>query len=141
MCDPSHNAGYIGMIPSGWDSERPIRKIKLQPDVDDLEAELSFELLFQHTTAYPETEPNIKVSNPRGLNNNEVEELLQVLLSEAAEHVGMASVFSVMQAGKEWLDTKAGLVEGAHIWPLSLYMHATVVSVLVSENGIAKAWP
>jgi hypothetical protein len=100
------------MIPSGWDSERPIHKIKLQPDVDGLAAELSFELLFQHTATYPEIEPNIKVSNPRGLNNDEVEELLQVLVNEATEHVGMASVFSVMQAGKDWLDTKAGLVEG-----------------------------
>lgn len=57
------------MVPAGWDSERPIRKIKLFPDVDDLDTELSFDLLFQHTATYPEELPNLKVSRPCSLSS------------------------------------------------------------------------
>lgn len=100
------------MVPAGWDAEQAIRKIKLEPDVEDLETELSFELLFQQTATYPETAPLLKVSNPRGLSTADEEALLAALQSAAQENLGMASIFAVMQAGKDWLEAKAGLTEG-----------------------------
>ena len=103
------------MVPSGWDSERPIHKVKLEPEVDDAEVAVAFELLFQHTAAYPEELPNLKVSNTRGLSNADVDAALRVLVAAAEENLGMASVFAVMQAGRDWLEQKAGLEEGTHL--------------------------
>lgn len=101
------------MVPSGWDSERRIHKVKLEPEVDDAEVAVAFDLLFQHTAAYPEELPNLKVSNTRGLSNADVNAVTAVLAAAAEENLGMASVFAVMQAGRDWLEAKAGLEEGA----------------------------
>ena len=100
------------MVPEGW-TDGKIHKVNVQPDTDDLETDLCFDLLFQHTDTYPETAPNLKVSNPRGLSNANVEALTRALVACAEENVGMASVFTVMQAGKDWLESKAGIEEGA----------------------------
>ena len=127
------------MTPAGWDAERPIRKIRLEPDVDDLDVELSFDLLFQHTDTYPETEPHVKVSNPRGLGNADVDALTAALHGAAAENVGMASVFAVMQAGKDWLDTKAGLTEGGlALARCACWFVRSVLRWEVSDRGLHR---
>jgi RWD domain len=112
------------MVPDGWSSQRPIHKVKLEPDENELETELCFELLFQRTERYPAEEPFLKVSNPRGLSNADTDALARALRAAAAENVGMASIFAVMQAGKDWLDSKAGLQEGVSMLVLRV-LHAS----------------
>lgn len=73
------------------------------------------------------------MSNPRGLNQADEAALLQVMVDTAAENVGMASVFAVMQAAKDWIDAKAGLVEGASY--LSRVFLTTKGFTLFAVNG------
>ena len=114
------------MVPGGWSAYRPMYKLKVEPDTEDaLDVELSFELLFQHTETYPESEPLLKVSNPRGMTDSETDRLAAALQEAAAENVGMASIFAVMQAGKDWLESKAGVEDGAlRIHAAALLQHA-----------------
>jgi hypothetical protein len=107
------DAGYTGSVPTGWDTEKGIHKVKLEPETNGSDTAASCDLLFQYTDQYPEELPNLKVSNTRGLTNADGAALLEVLQCAAQDNIGMASIFAVMQAGKDWLESKAGLEEGS----------------------------
>jgi hypothetical protein len=106
-----HSAEYTGPTPSGWSSEREIHAIKLEPEAEDGNA-CSCDLLFQHTPTYPEEMPLIKLSSTRGLSNSEVDKLTAALIEEAESALGMASIFTIMQAAQEWMANKAGVQQG-----------------------------
>jgi len=104
-------------VPSGWSEERPIHKVLVKPEDDGAGVrDLSFELLFQYTEEYPEEVPHLKVSNTRGLSDAEAGALTDVMRAEADASVGMASVFTVMQVARDWLENKEGMAAGAKGW-------------------------
>lgn len=108
-----------------------VYKIAVLPDLDETptsENELSIDLLFQQTDTYPEELPRIKVSNTRGLTNADISTLSQRMQQEAEDNLGMASIFSIMQAAKEWLEWKAGATPGE---PPSRRDNATYMLVLL----------
>lgn len=111
------DAAYTGPTPSGWNSERTIHAIKLEPEAEEQTQSCACDLLFQHTVAYPEELPMVKLSNTRGLTNREVDVLSSLLVETAQENLGMASVFAIMQTAQEWMENKAGLQLGAHLLP------------------------
>lgn len=100
---------YIGTIPSGWNEDRPVYKVNVKPETDEDDMDISFDLLFQHTDMYPEEVPLLKVSSTRGLSDTDAEALTAAMVEAAEENVGMASIFAVMQAAKEWLENRAGV--------------------------------
>lgn len=104
-------AEYTGPPPSGWSSDQDIHAIKLSSESEEQQA-CSCDLLFQHTATYPEEPPLLKLSNTRGMTNADIDKLTAVLLETADEHVGMASVFAIMQAAQDWLEAKVGLEQG-----------------------------
>jgi hypothetical protein len=133
-------AGYTGTVPTDWRTDIAIQKITLEPEGDS-ETAASCDLLFQYTDRYPEELPNLKISNTRGLTNADGVALLDSLQAAAQDNIGMASIFAVMQAGKDWLEHKAGLEEGVISLRQARRMLADIMDV---ENqyhiAISTSW-
>lgn len=67
------------------------------------ENHVAVRLEVEYTTTYPDTLPELRVKEERGLLPEQMKELEKVMWEEANENVGMPAVFSVVTAIREWL--------------------------------------
>lgn len=115
-------AGYKGALPTDWSDSRAVYKVPVAPNWandTDQATTLSADLLFQYTATYPETLPNLHISNTRGLTSAETAQLQRALRGVATQQAGLVCIFDVVQAAQEWLASKFGSSFGAFI-PVSL---------------------
>jgi len=84
---------------------------------DEAEVPMRVGLVFAHTPAYPEEPPLLKVRSVSGVADADCAELLAQLEEQAAGAVGMAMVFDLAEAAKEWLRDKAGASSAPALTP------------------------
>ena len=68
-------------------------------------------LVFSHTPTYPDTPPLIKCRSLKGLFDSELAACKAMLTKMAEESVGMVMIFDLVQAAKEWMRDRAGVVD------------------------------
>lgn len=98
---------YNGTLPSEWPAVGNTYKMTIVPQDEDGEEapdeELEMELLWAHTANYPEEGPCIKLQAVYGLTDGEVARCQGVLEQQAEENKGMAMIYTLITAAKEWL--------------------------------------
>ncbi|GFR40401.1 hypothetical protein Agub_g953, partial [Astrephomene gubernaculifera] len=98
---------YEGNLPSGWVAAGKTYKIVIAPDEEDGadsgEYPLKAELLFAHTPKYPEEPPSLKLRSVTGLSDSDLAEATAVLEEQVQANLGMAMIYTLMGAAKEWL--------------------------------------
>ncbi|GAX79695.1 hypothetical protein CEUSTIGMA_g7136.t1 [Chlamydomonas eustigma] len=104
---------YSGMLPDGWHSVGETYKVLIDPTEEGDEPpppedEKLAELLFAHTATYPDEAPCLRLRAVRGLSDADIHAGTAYLLEQVQENIGMAMVFTLVGAAKEWLRTKAG---------------------------------
>ncbi|XP_038222889.1 RWD domain-containing protein 1 [Zerene cesonia] len=73
---------------------------------------LACELVFTYTSKYPEELPVVEVSNEENFDDVvDKNELLEHLVEQGKENVGMVMVFTLVSAGQEWLNEKWDLIK------------------------------
>ena len=68
-------------------------------------------LVFSHTPTYPDTPPLIKCRSLKGLFDSELAACRTMLTKMAEESVGTVMIFDLVQAAKEWMRDRAGVVD------------------------------
>lgn len=68
-------------------------------------------LVFSHTPNYPDEPPLLKCRSVKGLFDSELVAVHALLTKHAAESVGMAMIFDLVNEAKEWMRTRAGVVD------------------------------
>ncbi len=108
---------YKGSTPSAWASNPPVGQVfimRILPveegeEVDGTSTEeLEMELLFAHTAHYPEEPPCLYLDSVRGLTDSEIARCLAHLQQQAQENLGMAMIYTLVTAAKEWLRSEGG---------------------------------
>lgn len=97
-----------GKVPAGWAPEGQVWRVEVSPQ-DAEEAEClaiapKAELVFAHTAKYPEELPLLRVDAMQGLDDAELARVRAKATEAAEEYLGMASIYSVLQAMQEALD-------------------------------------
>uniref|UniRef100_A0A7S3LQI9 RWD domain-containing protein n=1 Tax=Aplanochytrium stocchinoi TaxID=215587 RepID=A0A7S3LQI9_9STRA len=59
---------------------------------------------FTFPETYPDVEPDISVESIKGLNDNQIVELVQLLKDEAQNNLEMPMVYTLAEVAKEWLE-------------------------------------
>jgi len=84
-------------------------QIVLRPEEEDEDGESWSEvpvrvgLTFAHTKEYPHEPPLWRVHAMRGIGGDELEGMREILEEEVNNNLGMAMLFAMASAGKEWL--------------------------------------
>ncbi|EFJ40072.1 hypothetical protein VOLCADRAFT_100206 [Volvox carteri f. nagariensis] len=98
---------YEGNLPSGWVAAGKTYKVVIAPDEDEDgdsgEYPLKAELLFAHTPKYPEEPPSLKLRSVTGLSDSDLAEATAVLDEQVQANLGMAMIYTLIGAAKEWL--------------------------------------
>ena len=68
-------------------------------------------LVFSHTPNYPDEPPLLKCRSVKGLFDSELVAVHELLTKHAAESVGMAMIFDLVNEAREWMRTRAGVVD------------------------------
>jgi hypothetical protein len=106
---------YEGNLPGGWVATGSTYKVVIDPaEEGDEEPEypVKAELLFAHTPNYPEDPPSIKLRSVMGLSDADLAEASNVLNQQIEANLGMAMIYTLIGAAKEWLQG-AGAPDGA----------------------------
>lgn len=72
------------------------------------------EFLFAHTERYPEEAPCIKLQPVYGLSDSEVATCFSKLQEEVDSNIGMAMIYTLITAAKEWL--RGGFACNVQLW-------------------------
>lgn len=102
---------YEGNLPGGWVATGSTYKVVIDPaEEGDEEPEypVKAELLFAHTPNYPEDPPSIKLRSVTGLSDADLAEATNVLNQQIEANLGMAMIYTLIGAAKEWLQERAG---------------------------------
>ncbi|TPX42916.1 hypothetical protein SeMB42_g02276 [Synchytrium endobioticum] len=67
--------------------------------------DVSFKLLIEYTPTYPDEAPTISITEEEGITESESSQLLSLAETEAANNLGMVSVFTIITSTKECLET------------------------------------
>ncbi|GLC39006.1 hypothetical protein PLESTB_001772200 [Pleodorina starrii] len=98
---------YEGNLPSGWVAAGKTYKVIIAPDEEDGadsgDYPLKAELLFAHTPKYPEEPPSLKLRSVTGLSDSDLAEATAVLDEQVQANLGMAMIYTLIGAAKEWL--------------------------------------
>ncbi|GIL56431.1 hypothetical protein Vafri_11708 [Volvox africanus] len=98
---------YEGNLPSGWIAAAKTYKVIIAPDEEDGadsgDYPLKAELLFAHTPKYPEEPPSLKLRSVTGLSDTDLAEATAVLDEQVQANLGMAMIYTLIGAAKEWL--------------------------------------
>lgn len=98
---------YDGNLPDGWAATGETYKVVIDPADDGVGEEVEYpvkaELLFAHTARYPEEPPSIKLRSVMGLSDADLAEASGVLHAEVEANLGMAMIYTLIGAAKEWL--------------------------------------
>eukprot|EP00873_Tetraselmis_striata_P026069 jgi/Tetstr1/446333/TSEL_033876.t1 len=98
--------------PAGWPAEPTIYRVDLTPGTegeDAADGELMMQLVFQHTEAYPEEAPRLRLRSVRGLTDAEVAAVQNLVGELVEENMGMAMIYTLGEAAKEWLRDRANV--------------------------------
>uniref|UniRef100_A0A061QVZ4 Rwd domain-containing protein 1-like n=1 Tax=Tetraselmis sp. GSL018 TaxID=582737 RepID=A0A061QVZ4_9CHLO len=99
-------------LPPDWPAEPTIYSVDLSPaaegeDPDDYPFRM--QLLFQHTDRYPEEPPRLKVKSVKGLTDADVATVKEKVDGLVEENIGLAMIYTLAEAVKEWLRDKANV--------------------------------
>ena len=64
-----------------------------------------------HTPDYPDEPPPLKCRSVKGLFDSELVAVHELLTKHAAESIGMAMIFDLVNEAREWMRTRAGVVD------------------------------
>lgn len=112
---------YNGTLPEGWAAAGETYKVVITPadegeeTEEPIDDELQLELLWAHTAEYPETAPCIKVRAGYGLSNSDVASCQRVLMQQVEENLGMAMIYTILTAAKEWLRSECWIECKSHV--------------------------
>lgn len=98
--------------PADWPAEPTIYRVDLTPGAegeDASDSDLMLQLVFQHTPTYPEEAPRLKLRSVRGLTDAEVASVQTMVSALVDENMGMAMIYTLGEAAKEWLRDKANV--------------------------------
>mmetsp|Transcript_4425 Transcript_4425/g.7903 ORF Transcript_4425/g.7903 Transcript_4425/m.7903 type:complete len:281 (-) Transcript_4425:461-1303(-) len=103
---------YDEDLPQGWVSMGKTYKIMITPQEEgsyneEEEYDYVLEFIFAHTPKYPEEAPSIKLRSYNGLSDADLKQLNSVVQNQVVENEGMAMIFNLIQAAKEWMQNKA----------------------------------
>lgn len=99
---------YSGTLPTPWTTHAPTYKVTIKPEEDqDEDAAHIFELLFAHTPTYPDEPPCLRLRSAKGISDSDVNKVQELLETEAQNSLGMAMVFNLVNAAREWLQNHA----------------------------------
>mmetsp|Transcript_13868 Transcript_13868/g.29929 ORF Transcript_13868/g.29929 Transcript_13868/m.29929 type:complete len:259 (+) Transcript_13868:285-1061(+) len=109
---------YSGMLPDTWAAVGQTYKVVIDPREEGEEAaahdeEKLMELLFAHTAKYPEEPPCLRLRAVRGLSDADIAAGTAHLEQQVQENLGMAMIFTLVTAAREWLRNIAGSGAGA----------------------------
>lgn len=98
---------FDGTNPDGWKAVGETYKVVIDGredgDGDEDSAEKLMELLFAHTERYPDEAPCARLRAVRGLSDADIRQANEFLEQQIQENLGMAMVFTLVQAAKDWL--------------------------------------
>ena len=101
-----------GRGPEGLGTDSPCYQVVIRPEgeeADSPDIPVLLSLTFAHTPTYPDAPPLLRVRSLRGMSNADVEECQRMLEALAVESLGMAMVFTLSTAAREWLRQRAHL--------------------------------
>mmetsp|Transcript_19868 Transcript_19868/g.64646 ORF Transcript_19868/g.64646 Transcript_19868/m.64646 type:complete len:278 (-) Transcript_19868:63-896(-) len=91
----------------GLETDRLVWQITIAPKDEDepepTEIPVRLGLVFSHTPAYPEEAPLLRARSVAGVSEDGLVAAQALLDAQAAESVGMAMIFDLATAAKEWL--------------------------------------
>eukprot|EP00197_Chlamydomonas_leiostraca_P004784 CAMPEP_0202869978 /NCGR_PEP_ID=MMETSP1391-20130828/14178_1 /ASSEMBLY_ACC=CAM_ASM_000867 /TAXON_ID=1034604 /ORGANISM="Chlamydomonas leiostraca, Strain SAG 11-49" /LENGTH=174 /DNA_ID=CAMNT_0049550395 /DNA_START=98 /DNA_END=618 /DNA_ORIENTATION=+ len=94
-----------------WPAVGKTYKLEITPreegEEDDGDDPLEMELIFAHTAQYPEEAPCLRVLAVYGLSDSDVAACSAKLNQVVEENLGMAMVYTLVEAAKEWLRNRA----------------------------------
>ncbi|XP_013139126.1 PREDICTED: RWD domain-containing protein 1 [Papilio polytes] len=67
---------------------------------------LSCQLTFTYTAKYPDELPIVEIENEENFGDADRNQLLEHLMEQGKENLGMVMVFTLVSAGQEWLNEK-----------------------------------
>eukprot|EP00878_Enallax_costatus_P018509 GHUV01019485.1.p1 GENE.GHUV01019485.1~~GHUV01019485.1.p1 ORF type:complete len:155 (+),score=59.56 GHUV01019485.1:420-884(+) len=101
---------YDGNLPDGWTRHGKTYSIAINPsaevgaaDDDGVEPELQMQLVFAHTSTYPDEPPCIRLRSIKGLSDADLQEATNELQQHIQDSLGMAMIYNLVTAAQEWL--------------------------------------
>ncbi|CAH2071663.1 unnamed protein product, partial [Iphiclides podalirius] len=67
---------------------------------------LACQLIFTYTSKYPDELPIVEIENEENFDDVDKNELLEHLIEQGNQNLGMVMVFTLVSAGQEWLNEK-----------------------------------
>lgn len=99
-------AEEYNLVKQGGDGEYACFTINVQPSADGADSTIwvSLTLRVQFTSSYCEEPAIITFENVKGLNDEKLENLKQVLDETAQENLGCPAIYSIVEKCREWLN-------------------------------------
>lgn len=72
---------------------------------------LQIDFIFAHTPSYPEEAPSIRLKSACGLSDADIAQAKALVDKEIEANLGMAMIFTLTTAVKEWLQDKSSVEE------------------------------
>lgn len=98
---------YSGTLPDDWPAVGQTYMVAITPSEDSeakpVEFPMEMEMMFAHTARYPEEPPCVRLLSVRGLSDAAVAEATSMVREQIEQNLGMAMIFTLVSAAKEWL--------------------------------------
>lgn len=113
----SFHAELTDDIPTGWQPTGKVYCIEVEPqgdsDGDSMETyPLSIEIIFAHTPNYPDQAPLFKVRSVRGLSDEAIQQLQNILVPQVDENLGMSMIYTLISAAQDQINNLAANQSG-----------------------------
>ncbi len=76
----------------------------------DNEIAVIAEVVFSHTSSYPDEPPLLRARSVRGLSDADVAALQAVLAAQVEENLGMPMIYQIITAAQDWMNEKGAEV-------------------------------
>jgi hypothetical protein len=111
------NAELTHDIPTGWQPTGKVYCIAIEPqddgDGNSIETyPLSIEVVFAHTPNYPDQAPLFKVRSVRGLSDEAIQRLQNMLEPQIDENLGMSMIYTLISAAQDQINNLAANQSG-----------------------------
>lgn len=81
----------------------PIKSEEYEPETEN---GLACSLTFTYTAKYPDEPPVVEISDVENITDEDEEKLINHIIEQANENLGMVMVFTLVSAGQEWLNVR-----------------------------------
>ncbi|KAF0688212.1 Aste57867_20082 [Aphanomyces stellatus] len=78
-------------------------KVKLVPNQDGGDNHVALSLVFTMPETYPDAAPDVEIRMEKGLSDRQEKEIRALLNQQMEENLGMAMVYTVCEAVREWM--------------------------------------